>query len=64
MTFRVLDMFHRAGIIAYALPAHTNGVTQPLDVGVFGPFKIHLRNLVEGLSSPENSNIFMTHWTS
>ena len=58
MKFRVLDVFDRVGIIAYALPAHTSGVTPPLDVGVFGSFNMHLRNIVEGLSSPENSYIY------
>ena len=26
-------------IVAFALPAHTNGVTQPLDLPFFGPWK-------------------------
>ena len=32
--------------MAYCLPAHTSFKTQPFDVGVFGPFKLHLNNTV------------------
>ena len=52
MTYPVLRLFDASGIIVYALPAHTSGSTQPLDVSVFGPFKEHLRVSIEELSSP------------
>ena len=42
----------------YALPAHTNGVTQPLDVSVFAAFKNNLRDLVESLSSHTKDNVY------
>ena len=56
MRFRALKMLEEGGITVYAVPAHTSGVTQPLDVGVFSPFKAHLRNLMEDLSSPMSHN--------
>ena len=52
MTYPVLRLFDASGIIVYALPAHTSGSTQPLDVSVFGPFKEYLRVSIEDLSSP------------
>lgn len=38
------------GVIAYALPVHTSGTTQPLHVGIFGPVKAHLDNAIQGCS--------------
>ena len=49
-------MLEKGGIIVYALPAYTTGVTEPLDVGLFSPFEAYLQNLVEGLSSPMSHN--------
>ena len=37
-------MLEEVGVIAYALPAHASGSTQPLDVAVFSPFKEAVRN--------------------
>lgn len=42
MGIEVLETLEKGGVIAYALPSHTSGSTQPLDVGLFGPFKHHL----------------------
>lgn len=39
MSIEALEILEEGGVIAYALPAHTSGTTQPLDVGVFSPFK-------------------------
>lgn len=39
MSLQVLQLLHQNGIIVYALPAHTSGKTQPLDVCLFSPFK-------------------------
>ena len=39
MSLAVLELMAQNGIIADALPAHTSGTTQPLDVSIFGPFK-------------------------
>lgn len=33
-------------MITYCLPAHTNGATQPLDVDLYGPFKVSLNGKV------------------
>ena len=52
MTYQALRILQTGGVIVYALPAHTSGYTQPLDVSVFGPFKESLRASVEGLASP------------
>lgn len=46
MGLEVLQVLEQGGIIAYALPARTRGTTQPLDVGLFGPFKSHLLKLI------------------
>lgn len=37
----VLVYLESKEVICYALPYHTSGLTQPLDVGVFGPFKMY-----------------------
>ena len=44
LDIRALETLKEAGVIAYALPAHTSGSTQPLDVAVFSPFKAALRD--------------------
>ena len=56
MTYQALKILQTGGVIVYALPAHTSGYTQPLDVSVFGPFKESLRANVERLASPCVSN--------
>eukprot|EP00171_Calliarthron_tuberculosum_P006070 IDg6070t1 len=43
MTLRVLELFDRHNIVAYALPAHTSGKTQPCDVVLFASYKAKLR---------------------
>jgi hypothetical protein len=44
MNIQALDAFASGGVIAYTIPAHTSGTTQPLDVAVFGPFKSYLND--------------------
>lgn len=39
---KVLDTLRKGNVLCYCLPAHISGITQPLDVGIFGPFKAHL----------------------
>ena len=39
MSLEVLQLFKQNGIIVYALPAHTSGKTQPLDLICFAIFK-------------------------
>lgn len=42
MSYSALKKFNNAGFIVYALPAHTSGKTQPLDVAAFSCFKADL----------------------
>lgn len=49
MGYQVLKTLKAGGVMAYALPAHTSGDSQPLYVGVFSPFKLHLNNLILSL---------------
>ena len=39
MSLEVLQLFEDHGVVVYALPAHTSGKTQPLNVVLFSPFK-------------------------
>lgn len=39
MTLASLEILDAGGVIAYALPSHTSGTTQPLELAVFGPWK-------------------------
>ena len=39
MSLEVLQLFEDNGVVVYALPAHTSGKTQLLDVVLFSPFK-------------------------
>ena len=39
MMLRALEILHEGGVIAYALPAHTSGLTQPLDLSCFNVWK-------------------------
>jgi len=52
MGLRVLETLDKGNVIAYALPSHTSGTTQPLDVSIFGPFKQHLSESVNRIFSP------------
>ena len=42
LDIRAFEALKEAGVIAYALPAHTSGSTQSLGVAVFSPFKAAL----------------------
>ena len=39
MPLRALQILRNGGVIAYCLPSHTNGKTQPLELTVFSSFK-------------------------
>lgn len=39
-TFALVDLAKRHNIILFIFPPHTTHLLQPLDVGVFGPFKL------------------------
>lgn len=42
MPFKALRILSAGNVEADALPAHTSGTTQPLDVSVFSPFKCYI----------------------
>ena len=46
MCVQTLELFKKNIIVAVALPAHTSGVTQPLDLSVCGPWKTYYRELL------------------
>lgn len=46
ISLRALKILKEAGVMAYCLPAHTSGNTQPLYVGLYGPFKNYLNTEV------------------
>lgn len=50
MGLEVLQCLEHRGVIAYALPSHTSGTTQPLDVGILRPLKAHLDNTIQKFS--------------
>jgi len=54
MSLAVLELLLQNNIVVYALPAHTSGKTQPLDVVLFGIFKLTLRDLLVTLLSAED----------
>jgi hypothetical protein len=47
----VLNTVMNCGVLAYALPAHTAGTTQPLDVGIFSPSRRALNKHIHFLST-------------
>jgi len=42
-SLRILEYAEQHSVMLYALPPHTTHLTQPVDVGLFGPFKTHYR---------------------
>jgi len=58
LSLSVLELFERNNIIVYALPAHTSGKSQPLDVVLFGSFKRALNNKMSDISSRDG----MSNW--
>ena len=56
MSYEALKILDIGNVIAFALPAHTSGTTQPLDVGIFGPYKGNInRRLLETCSTVDNT---------
>lgn len=47
MSIRVLELFSKNNVEVYALPAHSSGKTQPLDVILFSAYKTSLNNLLD-----------------
>ena len=51
MSYEALKIRDDGNVIVFALPAHTSGTTQPLDVGIFGPFKANINRLLHDMCS-------------
>ena len=58
--FIVYCMF--ANIILLILPSHSSHLTQPLDVSIFGPLKMHLTTALHGLISTEIARVQKFEW--
>lgn len=58
MHLQALRVLDEGGVIAFALPAHTSGTMQPLDVSVFGPWKAHVDNVLNRMCAPGSDNVF------
>ena len=54
----------RNNIVLMVLPPHSSHLTQPLDVGVFGPLKTLMASALEPLISTEIHQIIKTEWLS
>ena len=54
MSFKALDILRRGNVVVYALPAHTSGTTQLLDVAISSPWKVSCREYLrkEGATRP------------
>lgn len=58
MILRALENFEQNGVCVYALPAHSSGKTQPLDVVLFSLFKKHLQDTIEMAACLEKVSMF------
>ena len=58
MSLRVLELFSSNNIIAYALPSHTSGKTQPCDTVLFGAFKQALNQVISELMAPDRDDVW------
>ena len=52
----VLELFDNSNVIVYALPSHTSGKTQPLDVTVFPSLKAALNDVINKSVSNDKKN--------
>ncbi|XP_064083262.1 uncharacterized protein LOC135199283 [Macrobrachium nipponense] len=50
MNIKAIEYAMNNGIVIVTLPPHTTDKLQPLDVAVFGPFKLHMRGLLNDYS--------------
>lgn len=61
MTLHALSILRKGNIEVYALPAHTSGFTQPLDISVFSPFKTAVNETLYKLgNSLKENNVKVT----
>jgi DDE superfamily endonuclease len=58
LAVEALEILVEAGIIVYALPTHTSGSTQRLDVAVFGTFKQALNDTIHSVSHTATAPVF------
>ena len=58
MSLKVLEHFKTSNVLVYALPAHTSGKTQPLDVVTFGSMKQSLDELISNAIEIETLEAF------
>ena len=52
----------RNNIIFMVLPPHSSHLTQPLDVGVFGPLKTHMTSAIKPIISTEIHRLMKAEW--
>ena len=57
MSLQALELFHKAGIIVYALSAYTSGKTQPLDLVAFSVFKEKVKNAISNTAVPLHQHL-------
>lgn len=60
MSLDVLQLFNDNGVVVYALPAHTSGKTQPLDVVAFAVFKNALNEALHTAASADKLDTLNT----
>jgi len=49
-------------IILFLLPSHSLNLTQPLDVGIFGPLKTHISTALDSLTRTGVPRIEKVEW--
>ena len=60
MSLAALETLDFNNVIVYALPAHTSGKTQPLDVTIFSPFKSVLNEAINLAIAKDEQNTWDT----
>ena len=61
ITASVIEKAREAGVILFVLPPHTSHLLQPLDVGVFGPFKNKLYQAIHRFLAREPERVVTKH---
>jgi len=61
---RFLGFCMNHAIDVMVLPSHTSAVTQPLDVGVFGPLKAHMARLTDRGATYDHGRVPRQVWAS
>ena len=60
VTLEFLDKAEAMGVFIHFFPSHTTHLLQPLDVAVFGPFKVKLGHLIENILQERAPNGVIT----